>query len=91
MDLNAPLSKINVYVRGGFIIPMQVPGPNLILGRGYPFQLLVAQSQSGDATGNLFWDDGDSIGMFRTFNHTHSLSIILNFLLLFRFNWKESI
>jgi hypothetical protein len=29
--------------------------------------------------------------MFRTFNHTHSLSIILNFLLLFRFNWKESI
>ncbi|CAF4792919.1 unnamed protein product, partial [Rotaria sp. Silwood2] len=60
-DLNAPLSKINVHVRGGFIIPMQTPGANLVLGRGNPFVLLVAQSQSGSASGNLFWDDGDSI------------------------------
>jgi hypothetical protein len=43
---------------------MIVPGPNIILGRGNPFQLLVALSSSGSATGNLFWDDGDSIGMF---------------------------
>jgi hypothetical protein len=43
---------------------MQIPGDNLILGRGNPFQLLVALSHSGDARGNLFWDDGDSIGMF---------------------------
>ncbi len=42
---------------------MIIPGPNLILGRGNPFQLLVALSSSGSATGNLFWDDGDSIGM----------------------------
>ncbi len=42
---------------------MQIPGPNLILGRGNPFQLLVALSQSGTANGNLFWDDGDSLGM----------------------------
>jgi alpha-glucosidase (family GH31 glycosyl hydrolase) len=62
--LNTPLSKINVHVRGGFIIPMQIPGANLILGRENPFTLLVAPSQSGNATGNLFWDDGDSIGMF---------------------------
>jgi hypothetical protein len=43
---------------------MQTPGPNLILGRGNPFQLLVALSASDNASGNLFWDDGDSIGMF---------------------------
>jgi len=43
---------------------MQIPGANLILGRGNPFQLLVALSQSGSASGNLFWDDGDSVGMF---------------------------
>jgi len=43
---------------------MQIPGDNLILGRGNPFQLLVALSESGNARGNLFWDDGDSIGMF---------------------------
>ncbi|CAF4427739.1 unnamed protein product, partial [Adineta steineri] len=60
-ELNAPISKINVHVRGGFIIPMQTPGANLILGRGNPFSLLVAPSQFGNASGNLFWDDGDSI------------------------------
>ena len=43
---------------------MQIPGDNLILGRGNPFELLVALSQSGNANGSLFWDDGDSIGKF---------------------------
>jgi len=46
---------------------MQIPGANLVLGRGNPFILLVALSQSGNASGNLFWDDGDSIGMFYLF------------------------
>jgi alpha-glucosidase (family GH31 glycosyl hydrolase) len=67
VELNAPLPKINVHIRGGFIIPMQIPGTNLVLGRGNPFTLLVAQSQSGNASGNLYWDDGDSIGMFVLF------------------------
>ncbi len=62
--MDTPIQKINVHVRGGFIIPMQTPGPNLILGRGNPFQLLVALASSGNASGNLFWDDGDSVGMF---------------------------
>lgn len=72
-DLDAPLEKINVHVRGGFIIPMQTPGANLILGRSNPFTLLVAQSATGNATGNLFWDDGDSIGKYifsNRINHT---------------------
>ncbi len=63
MDLDAPLSKINVHLRGGFIIPMKIPGDNLIIGRDNPFTLLVAQSQSKTASGSLFWDDGDSIEM----------------------------
>jgi alpha-glucosidase (family GH31 glycosyl hydrolase) len=67
VDLPAPIQKINVHVRGSFIIPMQVPGENLILGRGNPFTLLVASSQLGNASGTLFWDDGDSIGMFCIF------------------------
>ncbi|CAF0978923.1 unnamed protein product [Adineta steineri] len=66
ITLNAPISKINVHVRGGFIIPMQTPGANLILGRGNPFSLLVAPSQFGNASGNLFWDDGDSIDSIGT-------------------------
>jgi alpha-glucosidase (family GH31 glycosyl hydrolase) len=64
VDLYAPLSKINVHIRGGFIIPMQSPGDNLALGRNNPFTLLVALSEQGNATGNLFWDDGDTIGLF---------------------------
>ena len=63
-ELAAPLSKINVHVRGGFIIPMQIPGDNLILGRSNPFTLLVAQTESGTASGSLYWDDGDAIGLF---------------------------
>jgi len=61
VDLDAPISKINVHVRGGFILPMKIPGANLIIGRDNPFTLLVAQSKLGTANGNLFWDDGDSI------------------------------
>ncbi|UJR37338.1 hypothetical protein I4U23_030046 [Adineta vaga] len=66
IDLNTPIQKINVHVRGGFIIPMQIPGDNLILGRGNPFVLLVALSQTGNASGSLFWDDGDAIDSIET-------------------------
>ena len=63
VDLDAPIDKINVHVRGGFIIPMQVPGDNLMKGRNNPFELIVPLSASGNATGHLYWDDGDSLGM----------------------------
>ena len=63
IDLNTPIQKINVHIRGGFIIPMQIPGDNLVLGRDNPFILLVALCQSGYANGNLYWDDGEAIGM----------------------------
>jgi alpha-glucosidase (family GH31 glycosyl hydrolase) len=85
VDLNTPIQKINVHVRGGYIIPMQIPGPNLILGRGNPFQLIVALSQSGNASGNLYWDDGDSIGMF------HLLLFFDSFITTFLFRNLDSI
>ncbi len=74
------MSKINLHVRGGFIIPMQIPGDNLIIGRDNPFTLLVAQSQWGNASGNLFWDDGDSIGMFILLFLTFVENFLVNFL-----------
>lgn len=61
--MDAPIQTINVHVRGGHIIPTQTPGDNLILGRSNAFQLLVALSSNSSAHGNLYWDDGDSIGM----------------------------
>ncbi|CAF1050538.1 unnamed protein product [Adineta steineri] len=93
-DLDAPISKINVHLRGGFIIPMQIPGDNLVLGRGNPFTLVVAPSQFGNASGNLFWDDGDSIDSIETqtynyleFSLTNSNKLTINILVS---NYKES-
>jgi alpha-glucosidase (family GH31 glycosyl hydrolase) len=78
-DLDAPLDKINVHVRGSFIILMQTSGASLILAHANPFTLLVAQS----ATENLFWGDGDSIGKYifsnNKINHMHFLCFLLRF------------
>jgi hypothetical protein len=63
-----------VHVRGGFLIPMQIPGPNLMIGRGNPFILLVVQPEPENATGNLYWNDGDRSGeriFDNNINHTH--------------------
>ncbi|CAF1109689.1 unnamed protein product [Adineta steineri] len=92
-DLDAPLEKINVHIRGGFIIPMQIPGDNLMMGRGNPFTLLVAQSMSGNATGNLFWDDGDSIDSIETKTYNYfEFSCSLNTLTINAIvaNYKDS-
>ncbi|CAF1071871.1 unnamed protein product [Rotaria sordida] len=92
-DLDAPLEKINVHVRGGFIIPMQIPGSNLMIGRGNPFTLLVAQSASENATGNLFWDDGDTIDSIeaKAYNYLE-FSLVLNTLTIDTIvaNYKDS-
>ncbi|CAF5129605.1 unnamed protein product, partial [Rotaria magnacalcarata] len=79
VDLDAPITKLNVHVRGGFIIPMQIPGDNLVLGRGNPFTLLVAQSDAGTASGNLFWDDGDSIDSIETKTYNYMEFSLTNF------------
>ncbi|CAF4135854.1 unnamed protein product [Rotaria magnacalcarata] len=93
-DLDAPLSKINAHVRGGFIVPMQTPGANLMIGRGNPFTLLIAQSQWGNASGNLFWDDGDSTDSIETktynyleFSLTDANRVTMN---AFVTNYKDS-
>ena len=65
---------------------MQIPGENLMIGRGNPFQLLVALSSSGNANGNLYWDDGDSIGIFQLILFYSSLRIVY-----FRFNTNFNI
>lgn len=71
VTLDAPLSKLNVHLRGGFIIPMIIPGANLIVGRGNPFNLIVASSQYQNASGSLFWDDGDSIDSIEKENYNY--------------------
>ncbi|CAF4498566.1 unnamed protein product [Rotaria socialis] len=92
-DLDAPLEKINIHIRGGFIIPMQIPGDNLMLGRGNSFTLLIAQSALGNATGNLFWDDGDSMDSIETSTYNYfEFSVVSNTLTINAIveNYKDS-
>jgi len=50
-----------VYIRGGSVLPMQVPGYTTYASRQNPWSLLVALSSQGTATGSLYIDDGESL------------------------------
>ncbi|XP_052063145.1 lysosomal alpha-glucosidase-like [Mytilus californianus] len=57
---DAPLSKINAHIRGGVIIPTQDHDVTTTKSRTKDFTLLVALSTTGLASGELFWDNGES-------------------------------
>ncbi|XP_055955044.1 lysosomal alpha-glucosidase isoform X1 [Patella vulgata] len=59
--LQTPLDKINLHVRGGYILPWQYPNTTTIQSRKNKFGLLVALNSTRQAEGDLFWDDGDTI------------------------------
>uniref|UniRef100_A0A8C3J0N4 Maltase-glucoamylase n=1 Tax=Calidris pygmaea TaxID=425635 RepID=A0A8C3J0N4_9CHAR len=63
--LSAPLDKINLHVRGGHILPQQIPANNTFYSRKNPLELLVALDDAGAAEGQLYWDDGVQIGTTR--------------------------
>ena len=62
VTLAAPFDFVNVHVHGGKIIPTQQPAANTELSKQNPFGLIVALDANGEASGNLYLDDGDSIG-----------------------------
>ncbi|KAF3936925.1 Alpha-glucosidase [Dactylella cylindrospora] len=59
--VSAPLGHIPLFVRGGYILPLQLPALTTYEARKNPFELLVALDKSGEASGNIFIDDGESI------------------------------
>lgn len=59
--LPAPIDKIPLLIRGGSILPAQKPGATTTESRKNNFELIVALNEAGNAEGELYWDDGDSI------------------------------
>lgn len=57
----APLGHIPVFIRGGSVLPLQEPGYTTTDSRKNPWGLIVALSGSGDASGSLYVDDGESL------------------------------
>lgn len=57
----APRDTIPLHVRGGHILPTQRPARNTAAARRLPMGLIVAIGRDRQASGQLFWDDGESI------------------------------
>lgn len=66
ISLNAPLDKINVHVRGGFIITRQKPKMTTKQTKQTLFDLLIALDDKGNAKGDLYDDDGESFHVIET-------------------------
>ncbi|KAF5914482.1 hypothetical protein HPG69_016433 [Diceros bicornis minor] len=62
--LQAPLDHINLHIRGGYILPWQEPAMNTYYSRQNFMGLIVALDDNGKAEGEMFWDDGQSIGEY---------------------------
>ena len=61
VTIDAPLGHIPVYVRGGYVLPMQQPAMTTNQSRVTPWSILVALSETGAASGSLYLDDGESL------------------------------
>ena len=61
VTIPAPLGHIPVYVRGGYIVPMQEAAMVTRDARRTPWGVLVALGVGGRAGGDLYVDDGESV------------------------------
>ncbi|CAL7936245.1 unnamed protein product [Xylocopa violacea] len=62
--LNAPLDTIPLMIRGGSILPTQKPAATTTSSRKNSLELLIALDHTKKASGELYWDDGDSLYSF---------------------------
>ncbi|XP_027541663.1 sucrase-isomaltase, intestinal [Neopelma chrysocephalum] len=68
--LYTPADKIGVHLRGGYIFPVQNPGNTTVASRKNPMGLIIALDDNyNNATGDLFWDDGESTGTIENKNY----------------------
>ena len=59
--IDAPLGHIPLYVRGGHVLPTQQLAMTTRDARKTPWNVLVALSAEGTASGSLYLDDGESL------------------------------
>ena len=67
----APLDFIPLYLRGGAIIPHQQSAMNTVASRKKPLYLMIALDEQHSASGDLFWDDGESIDTYEKFVYNY--------------------
>ena len=65
MSLKETLFFPQVHLRGGTVVPMQKPGNTTLESRKKDYSLLVALDASGEASGDVFLDDGLSVDIKR--------------------------
>uniref|UniRef100_A0A8C1GX57 alpha-glucosidase n=1 Tax=Cyprinus carpio TaxID=7962 RepID=A0A8C1GX57_CYPCA len=63
INMYLPEDKIGLHMRGGGILPVQRPDVTTTYSRRHPMGLIVALNDNKAASGELFWDDGDSRGI----------------------------
>ncbi|KAM4750131.1 lysosomal alpha-glucosidase [Anableps anableps] len=71
LNLSAPIDKINLHLHQGSVIPTQEPNLTLWISSGQPLHLVSALSDDGSASGDLFWDDGETIDTYQTNQYTY--------------------
>ncbi|XP_075617740.1 sucrase-isomaltase, intestinal [Balearica regulorum gibbericeps] len=57
-----PADKLGLHLRGGYIYPTQQPANTTVASRKNPMGLIIALDDNSAASGDLFWDDGESTG-----------------------------
>ncbi|CAH1794586.1 unnamed protein product [Owenia fusiformis] len=73
-NLAAPLDIINLHVRAGHVIPQQEPSLTTTESRKNPFKLLVTLDEFSHSSGELYWDDGESLN-----THDRKLYTLIRF------------
>ncbi|KAI0204340.1 glycoside hydrolase family 31 protein [Astrocystis sublimbata] len=61
VTIEAPIGHIPLFVRGGSVIPMHEPGLTTAAVQASPWSLLVALDTEGEASGEVYIDDGESV------------------------------
>mmetsp|Transcript_21605 Transcript_21605/g.22362 ORF Transcript_21605/g.22362 Transcript_21605/m.22362 type:complete len:969 (+) Transcript_21605:105-3011(+) len=74
-SIYTPLTSTNVHVLGGNILPMQKTAITTTIGRTTPFTLLNALNSNGEASGHLFWDDGEQIELTNSLQTKYTIQV----------------